>query len=319
MADSREKGDRRVPRRNQGWVPAVLALALAVGGCSGAATKESTSDRGDATERSVRLSPDPAYAAARIEVVLDSRWIDPAKCRFRWRRDGNIIPEAATGVLEPSCFSKGQRIGVEVLMDDPESGKRHTLSAEVEVVNTPPTISRATLFMTEASEIGSNVTVSDPDGDPVSFRYQWYKNDRLIAGERGPSIKTSRLSRGDRVVAEVVASDGVSSSPPFRSEDLRIENRPPEFSSDPVAPKAGDTLFRYRATAVDPDRDLLRYELVSGPSGMKMGPEGTIVWPLPGPDERQGEHQVRIRVTDSKGGEAVQEFSLHFAATEPTP
>lgn len=294
---------------------AALVGAVAVAGCSGAPKQQSEVQQGQANSSGVHLSPDPAFAASQISVVFDDPWIDPAKCQFLWRRDGVVIEGAKTSSLDPTQFSKGQRISVVVSVADSAGANKTELTARVEVVNSPPKVFGATLLMTATTgtaEIHANVRSTDPDADPVTYDYRWFKNDAPLGGESGPSLAVNKLERGDRVVVEVIASDGQSSSPPFLGEALTIENRPPQFTSQPRAPRATDAEYRYQVVAVDLDGDQLRYELVNAPEGMTVDPTGVVVWRLPAQTERRGDHAVRIKVTDSKGGEAVQEFSIHL-------
>ncbi|HEY7727781.1 MAG TPA: putative Ig domain-containing protein [Candidatus Eisenbacteria bacterium] len=300
----------------------VLACALLLCGCSAPTSKQSAVDRGRPRSSGLRLSPSPAFAASRIDAIFEDPWIDPAKCWIVWKRNGSVIRGARTASLAPSFFSRGQRISIEVTVEDPAGGAARELVAAVDVVNTPPKITGVSLSMNMASgtaEIDANVDSADPDGDRVSYEYGWFKNDRPFGAGAGPALAAGDLARGDRVAVEVVASDGQSTSPPVRSDALVIENFPPQFTSQPVAPRSNDEAFRYQATAVDRDGDPLRYELVSAPDGMTLQPDGLIVWPLPAQDQRKGEYPVRLKVTDPNGGASIQEFSIPLAPPGHNP
>jgi hypothetical protein len=297
----------------------LLALAgvLAIGGCSartgGGAATAAHHDFG------VRLTPEPANAMARIAVVFEDPRLEPAKCRFQWRRNGSLIADAQTDGLDPSHFSKNDQIAVAVSAPDPSSGAVRTLHAAVRVENTPPKLTRVTLAVSTASgtpELQANVECVDPDGDVPTYTYRWLRNDAAMDGAAGPSLPLSRIAPGDRVALEVVARDDASSSSPVRSDAFNIENRPPQFSSQPVAPRAADVSFRYHAVATDPDGDPLRYSLVSGPIGMTVDASGNIYWPLPLGDSHRGAFPVRIRAIDAKGGEATQDFTISL---DPPP
>ena len=298
------------------WLPlGAVVLALGVAGCSGPSGRQAVERKGAAaTSNGVRLSPDPAFAASRIDVVFGDPWIDPAKCRFVWRHNGAVIEGAGGSSLEPSHFSKGERVSVEVTLVDP-SGRPREMAAAVEVQNTPPKITGATLSLATAggsAVVQANVQSVDPDGDDVSYTYQWYKNGERIPDGTGPTLSLQRLARGDRVGVEAVAGDGQGTSAPFTSDPLAIDNRPPEFTSQPRVPRSTDKEFRYKADAVDRDGDPVHYELVSAPNGMTLDPSGMIVWPLPAQNQRQPEYPVRIKALDMRGGEAVQEFSVRL-------
>ena len=300
----------------------LFACALLAGGCSAA------DGHRDVTARhhgGIRLSPDPAVGLTNVTVVFDDEWLDPAKCTYEWRRNGMLIPNASTHSLAPDLFTRGDRIGVVVSLPDSAGNKGRQLEAQTRVVNSPPRVLRASLLLTTASgraEILTSVECADPDGDHPTFEYRWFRNGTLVEGATGVSVPAAGFARGDRAEVEVVASDGESKSPPMRSEALRVENRPPQFTSQPSSPAPAADAFRYQAVATDPDGDALHYELVHGPVGMTVDAGGAVYWSLPTGIDRDGEFAVGLKAVDSAGGEATQEFSIHLTpapAPAPTP
>lgn len=292
-----------------------ILFALGAAGCSGASSKQSDAGKTAApASKGVTLSPSPAFATSRIDVVFDDPWIDPSKCQFVWKRNGNVISGAGGNSLEPSHFSRGERVSVEITAPAPGGGTQE-LTGMVDVVNTPPMVLGVSLTMASSggsAVVQASVQSTDPDGDDVSLQYQWFKNGDAASIGTGPSLSVQNVARGDKVAVEVVAGDGQASTAPVRSEPFTVDNRPPEFTSQPRVPRATDKEFRYQAGAVDRDGDPLHYELVSAPNGMTVDATGMVVWPLPAPDQRNGEFPVAIKVTDSKGGAAVQEFAVRL-------
>ena len=67
--------------------------------------------------------------------------------------------------------------------------------------------------------------------------------------------------------------------------------------------------YLYDVDAVDPDDDVLNYSLTTNPSGMSINPvSGLIRW---SPTHEQiGDHQVKVEVSDGRGGLAFQEFII---------
>src|SRR5690606_28221762 len=49
---------------------------------------------------------------------------------------------------------------------------------------------------------------SDPDGDDVVVRYQWFRNDTPITGATAPVLATSALAAGDELRVEAWPYDG---------------------------------------------------------------------------------------------------------------
>jgi hypothetical protein len=287
----------------------VIACSLTTTGCLPALGKHAVIVRGG-----VRLSPDPAFANARIAAVLGESVQDPSHCRFEWRRNGTVIDGVSARELEPSRFARGDRISVRVI--PPVTGNHSpALTAETTVENSPPSITRVGIASESAAagpELRAHVDCVDADGDPPGFEYSWFRNGVSIEGARDENLPATGFTRGDRITVTVVARDGRVESPPASSEPFVIENRAPAFSSQPAAPRAGDSVYEYHAVALDPDGDPLRYELVSGPQGMSVGSNGQLLWAIPTGDLRQGDHPVSIRATDSNGGQAVQQFTIRL-------
>lgn len=290
----------------------VAVLALFLVGCS-AAGNEQKADR--VSEGQVRLAPDPAFAGARIAVVFADASVPADQCRFEWRRNGLLISDATSDGLDPNHFSKGDKIEVSVVL--PPDGGGKTLTASTKVANTAPTIGRVTLAMTTTSgqaEFLATPESFDRDGDVLTHKYRWYKNGILMPSETSARLPISTIERGEQIAVKVVASDGEeeSESPPVQSEDFAVENHPPHFTSQPAMPGAADSVYRYRPAASDEDQDVLRYELVSGPAGMSVGPDGEIVWVMPPKAQRAGDYAIKLRVLDNKGGESRQEYTIRF-------
>jgi hypothetical protein len=268
----------------------------------------------------VRLAPNPAFAGARISVILGESGIDPSKCSFEWRRNGFVVDGASRSELEPSMFAKGDSISVLVSVPATAGGRARTLRGEARVANSPPRIGSVGIAMVVAAsgpELQAKVDCVDPDGETPGLTYEWFLNGAPVEGVRSGSLSATGLARGDHVTVAVVARDDESVSPPMGSEVFVLENHPPAFSSVPAAPRPRDATFQYRAVVVDPDGDPLRYELLHAPDGMTIGPQGEVRWELPSGDRRRGDFAVRIRAADSNGGEAVQSFTIQLGAAPP--
>ena len=301
--------------RSQVWLPAALCALLAVG-CGGGKVSEHAPVTGR-HDAGIHLTPDPAFSGARIAVVLEDASVDRSRCRFEWRRNGSTISEAAGDALDPSLFSRGDRIEVVAIVPEASGSGERRLRAETEIANTPPTMVRASLQMaTEGDHAMLRVLPEgmDADNDPMQYTYRWYRNDELVAGATGATLPLTGLTRGDRVAVEVKAADGATESAWLRSDPFALENHPPQFTSQPSSPRPTDEQFRYRAVATDPDGDPLAFDLVSAPPGMSVDSQGQVIWNLP--SERRGEYPITLRVMDRSGGEATQQFSIKL---DPAP
>jgi hypothetical protein len=297
---------------------ALMLCALAIAGCSGHAERASVS--AGSHDQGVRLAPEVADATSQLAVVLDVPGIDAANCRYVWHRNGALLEAETRNVLEPSNFRKGDDVEVAVTLPEQAPGGARTLSARVRIADAPPGVTSAQLTMTASTsgcEFRGSSDCSDPDGDSTTCEYRWFRNGQLISGAREAGLSVASMNRGDRIVVEVVASDGERKSEPRRSNEFVLENRPPQFTSQPLAIKPGETVFHYQAVAVDPDGDVVRYELVRGPAGTTIAPDGSVDWTVPPKAQRQGDSQIVIKATDSKGGEATQTIDLRMEPGAP--
>ena len=83
----------------------------------------------------------------------------------------------------------------------------------------------------------------------------------------------------------------------------------PSFTSSPPTRITWGVPYMYKPTAVDPDQDMLFFELLEAPAGMTFDPDlKTVRWPT---DALQnGTHQVVLRVVDGRCGEDIQRFTV---------
>jgi len=305
-------------RTRYGLAIAALTCAWLLGGCS-AAPHDRVQAVASSHDTGIRLTPDPAFAGAQIRVAFDDSWIRPDACRYLWRRNGDPIPGAVSDALDPSQFTKHDRIGVEVTTPAETGKPSRILHADLTVTNTPPRVTRAWLSTSTGSGVAALVAGAetvDADRDSLKLIYRWFKNDRAVDGVTSNTLPLTSFGRGDRVTVEVVADDGDSRSPAMRSDPFQLDNHPPQFTSQPLAPRPTDSSFHYQAVATDPDGDPVKYQLDGAPDGMTVDDQGNVTWNLPSGGDRHGDFPVTVRATDPGGMQAVQQFTIHL---EPTP
>ena len=158
-----------------------------------------------------------------------------------------------------------------------------------------------------------DVEATDPDGDPLSYQ--------LVTGPEGmtidPATGAIAWTPGEDVLGNhavtVRVEDGRGGFAEQRFDVSVIvapPNRPPVFTSLPVATSFVGQPYTYDADATDPDGDVLHYALVAPiPAGMAIDePTGLISW-TPTPDQ-QGEVDVTVEVTDGQGGTAQQTYAI---------
>ena len=96
---------------------------------------------------------------------------------WQWRRDGSIIPGAASNSYTATADDLGHTLSVTVSYEDPQGpGKSAQVSADTPVTNDPPAFDTAgpiVMSIAEDAGAGSNVgaplSATDPNEDPLAF------------------------------------------------------------------------------------------------------------------------------------------------------
>ena len=107
----------------------------------------------------------------------------------------------------------------------------------------------------------ATVVAHDPDGDPLTFAYQWMRNGTDLAGATSVSLDLSVAGHGDRgdaIAVRVTASDGSLTSAPVTSTAVIIQDTAPvaSVSLSPTSPTT-NTVLVATANASDADGDPL--------------------------------------------------------------
>ena len=106
--------------------------------------------------------------------------------------------------------------------------------------NSPPVIITVTILPekpTKASELSLSIQSKDPEGDPITYQYQWIKNDEEMVGERQASLKSGNFGKGDVIRIKVTPSDGKLTGTPFLSPPVKIHNSSPVVQEVWIEPK----------------------------------------------------------------------------------
>jgi fibronectin type 3 domain-containing protein len=76
----------------------------------------------------------------------------------------------------------------------------------------------------------ASVQAHDPDGDPLTYSYQWLKDGAAVIGATGTTLALSTAGngdKGDQLALRVTASDGPASSPAVTSPAVTVANSAP--------------------------------------------------------------------------------------------
>jgi hypothetical protein len=211
--------------------------------------------------------------------------------------------------LSVSRFQRGDRIRADVKLR--AGGEEIPLATpEVVAVNALPGVTDVRIephAPFSGSTVRAVVQARDPDGDPLTFKYQWYVNDSPGAGN-GESLTLTGVKKGSWVHVTVTPNDGFADGAWRDSPRYQVVNALPVVKS--VLPKElpPGRRFIYRIVAEDPDGDPLTYTLTKAPPGMVLHGE-TIEWQVPETSIGVNVNAVVV-ISDNDGGQTVQTISM---------
>lgn len=270
---------------------------------------------------SVTLVPERpvAHQQLRAEVAASDEDGDAIELGYAWSIGGRPLDAGGPEITLPD-LRKGDSVELTVTVSDGKA-EGAPATARVLVGNQPPELVAVSLRPEGDVNRGKPLTAvpaaSDPDGDGLSFDYTWTVNGTK-SDERGDTLDTTKLKRGDTVRVRVVANDGESDSNAIESPELKVANASPVIRSTPP-PFEGDGTYRYPLEVTDPDGDrTLRFRLAHAPDGMTIDAvSGVIQWKPTA--QSTGKHTVEVVVDDLQGGSTNQIFELTVALKDVPP
>ncbi|WP_447978062.1 Ig domain-containing protein [Candidatus Nitrospira bockiana] len=249
-----------------------------------------------------------------MKTVTDDPEGDVVTVRYQWRVNGRIVHGESRSTFDPHLLHKGDRVSVAVVPYDGHA-EGSAASAETIIGNTPPEVAELVVKPSEprvGDRLSLEATAVDLDGDPVRYRYRWFKNNSELPDREEEVLPVDGAMRGDVFVVEVTPYDEWGRGRSRFSEPLLIQNSPPRIMSAPPS-KVELARFIYEVKAEDADGDPVSYALEASPPGMKIDEAtGRIEWPLGG--RSAGVYRVRVAAKDPIGGRGFQEFDLSLTA-----
>jgi Putative Ig domain len=265
---------------------------------------------------SATIVPENPTTAAPLSANYDGQGPEGAALsyRFRWYVNDAVVQDGTSAILDPGNYKKGNRVKLEVIPSDGSQTGKPYETPEVVIGNRAPVISLVTLVPVDApvnTLVTAEVTGEDPDGDPVSYTYQWGLNGKYVTEPQTENtFNTTGLHKKDKLYVTVTPSDGESTGDPTASDISILSNSAPKITSSPNYTIANG-IYTYQVTAVDPDGDPVTYNLEKSPANMTIDrTTGLIQWEVPKQISEKQEIVIKIKAEDGDGGVTDQEYSL---------
>ena len=191
---------------------------------------------------------------------------DTVTYSYQWYNNGTAISGATNATLTVSGNAvHGNVIMVQVTPKDGMLNGKPFVSAPVTIGDTAPvldTVSITPSNPTISDTLTANVSSHDPDGDTVSYSYQWYKNGTTISGATNATLTVSgNAVHGDTITVQVTPKDGTLSGSAVTSAAVTIQDTAPVISSvtiTPSSPTIGSVLTA-NVSSSDADGDSVSY------------------------------------------------------------
>jgi hypothetical protein len=256
----------------------------------------------------VKILPESPTSTGCLRAVIQGV---PGRSAILWKVNSEVVSTGTDNQLCSDSYKRDDTVTVEVGTND------RGAQASVSIGNSLP---RVVDLSSTPAEIFAGIDISvtpvaeDADGDDVSFSYQW-----LINGDADPLLTEATLpgdkfTKGDSIQVLIVPNDFFEDGPTYESYAMSVPNAAPSITSEP--PQGISSLdYRYQVVANDPDDNQLAYSLSDAPEGMLIDENsGLIQWSLV--NVTPGDYTIAIKVSDSEGAEAVQEYRLSLGAPE---
>ncbi len=219
------------------------------------------------TAGSVAITPSPPTIGATLTATptgftdADS---DPLSYHYQWSVNDADVQSATDKTFSPSA-AHGDKIAVRIWADDGQGASTATVSDTVKVGNLAP-IAGTVAITPSPPKAGTALTATptgfiDPDGDPLSYHYQWSVKGIDIPAATDKAFTPSAV-HGDKIAVTVWADDGQGGSTATVSATTTVINTTPiagTVAIDPPSPTIGTTLTAKPAGFSDADNDPPNY------------------------------------------------------------
>ncbi len=254
-------------------------------------------------------------------VIAEDAEGDPLSYRLLTAPAGVMIVEA-TGEISwtPTAAQLGpQEIAIEV-SDGIGGAATQAFSILVGdgIVNLPPVIgSTAPRFSAVGSAYEYQVMATDPESTALTYAVGRGPAGLSVDGNGFVTWTPAAGQTGKFVVTLVVTDAGGASAIESFELDVLAANRAPVINSVAPTVSVKGAGFGYDVLVTDADLDPLQFELTRGPAGAQINAFGQISWD--NSSASLGAYDFEVTVSDPRGGEATQAFTIDLVADTEAP
>ncbi len=164
----------------------------------------------------IEIAPNPATTVDVLHCVIIDEAVDPENDElvylYEWFING--VQVGSEDHLDHLLAMRGDVVDLSVRASDGVNPPGPAGTDRVIIANAPPILTQIEISPANPSDTDDLVCVIttpafDPDGDPVSLRYEWFVNGSL-SGETDDVIDASETSLNDTWECVVTPSDGIS-------------------------------------------------------------------------------------------------------------
>lgn len=159
------------------------------------------------------------------------------------------------------------------------------------------------------------VTATDPDGDPLTTLWNVKPDNATVV----PADEVNWTPRPDQLGAQAFEVEVRDNRGGWSKQTFTVyvndpaTNTSPQITSTPGGVAVIGQTYTYAVIATDADNDTLGYAFDTAPGGMAIDAATGVVTFVPVASQA-GDHAVRVRVTDGRGGVAWQSWTLRVTA-----
>ncbi len=223
----------------------------------------------------VAVAPVGPYTDTDVSAVVTG-WIDLDNdleaYQYQWSKNGVPVPGETAVTLANTNYVKHDLLSVTATPDDGITLGIPLVSADEEVLNTPPELASAAITPLNPLATDTIDCIEsgpfDLDGDPVTVDWDWYV-DGALATSGVNQLAPAFFSNGQDVWCIATPNDGEEDGTPVQSNTVRIENSDPVVTSVTLSPDPafeGDFMLCTENGMMDPDGDPVTaiYEWIVG-------------------------------------------------------